>query len=283
MSLILRNQKGSPLTFSEMDNNLTYLESLVQSGSTPSLSDVLSEGNETGENDISVNEGQRIFVPDYDDKGATHSVEIKMGEQFILSKTNKSASTDQGETGNIEIGTGTVTLYVNAKDSGQGVFGMGVDINGNVFISSQITSFGMENPDGDLRFSVVLPTDTTSLEVGDWWNDNGTVKIFTIPVLSCDAIIDDNFGPELFASSNDVCVFYSNNPDLNEVQPPNKKTFYTGGVDFTNGEIVHWNESLNDPLKAGFSIIKPSSTWFIIETDANGEIIYIESINTECN
>ena len=34
MSLILRNVKGSPLTYTEMDNNLIYLQSLVTAGST---------------------------------------------------------------------------------------------------------------------------------------------------------------------------------------------------------------------------------------------------------
>lgn len=34
MSLILRNTKGSPLTYTEMDNNLIYLQSLVTAGST---------------------------------------------------------------------------------------------------------------------------------------------------------------------------------------------------------------------------------------------------------
>lgn len=35
MSLVLRETKGSPLTFNEMDGNLTYLESIAQQGGGP--------------------------------------------------------------------------------------------------------------------------------------------------------------------------------------------------------------------------------------------------------
>jgi hypothetical protein len=58
MSLTLRNIKGSPLTYTEMDNNLTYLEGL---GTTiPSLTDVLSEGNLTDGNNIVMSDGDVI-------------------------------------------------------------------------------------------------------------------------------------------------------------------------------------------------------------------------------
>lgn len=52
MSLILRNEKGSPLTHTEMDDNLVYLESLSSgTSSTPaaSLLEVMNVGNETPE------------------------------------------------------------------------------------------------------------------------------------------------------------------------------------------------------------------------------------------
>jgi hypothetical protein len=51
MSLILRNIKGSPLTWTEGDNNLTYLESLatgLSSSISGGLSNVLSNSNSTG-------------------------------------------------------------------------------------------------------------------------------------------------------------------------------------------------------------------------------------------
>jgi hypothetical protein len=58
MSLTLRNTKGSPLTYTEMDNNLTYLEGLGTTGNT--LTNTLSNGNETGGNDIVVTNGDSI-------------------------------------------------------------------------------------------------------------------------------------------------------------------------------------------------------------------------------
>jgi hypothetical protein len=45
MSLTLRNVKGSPLTYTEMDNNLTYLEGLTSStGSTAVFGSVSTDG-----------------------------------------------------------------------------------------------------------------------------------------------------------------------------------------------------------------------------------------------
>jgi hypothetical protein len=62
MSLILRNTKGSSLSFTEMDNNLTYLEGLGFSGITtiPTLSQVLVSGNTTGANNIITSNGTKI-------------------------------------------------------------------------------------------------------------------------------------------------------------------------------------------------------------------------------
>jgi len=85
MSLTLRNVKGSPLTYTEMDSNLTYLEGLVTAGPTgptgaqgptgatgapgataptPDLATVLIEGNETDGNDIKLSDGDKIFNDD---------------------------------------------------------------------------------------------------------------------------------------------------------------------------------------------------------------------------
>lgn len=91
MSLILRNAKGSPLTWNEMDDNLSYLEGLTNGELTPdeleaiqganapssantfatmsdlgggggsSLSETLAEGNETGGNSIVVSDGDSII------------------------------------------------------------------------------------------------------------------------------------------------------------------------------------------------------------------------------
>jgi hypothetical protein len=140
---------------------------------------VLAEGNTTGANDISIDEGQRIFVPDYEIKGITQSVEIKMGTQFILKKTNKSATTTQGETGQIEISTGSINLSVNAKDQTTGNIEINTDINGDAYISTTGVYFNIIDPTG-VKFIVELPTGTASLANGQWWNDNGTVKIYSV-------------------------------------------------------------------------------------------------------
>lgn len=60
MSLILRNVKGSPLTYNEMDDNLTYLEGLATSSGAQDLASVLTNGNETGGNNIVLSDGDVI-------------------------------------------------------------------------------------------------------------------------------------------------------------------------------------------------------------------------------
>jgi hypothetical protein len=54
MSLTLRSQKGSPLTFSEMDGNLTYLQDIAQQGggSPISTSIVNTDFSQTGTRSI---------------------------------------------------------------------------------------------------------------------------------------------------------------------------------------------------------------------------------------
>jgi hypothetical protein len=102
-----------------------------------------------------------------------------MGTQFILKKTNKSATTTQGETGQIEISTGYVNLGVNAKDGLAGNLEMATDINGDAYISTTGVYFNIIDPTG-VKFIVELPTGTASLANGQWWNDNGTVKIYSV-------------------------------------------------------------------------------------------------------
>lgn len=60
MSLILRNVKGSPLTYTEMDNNLVYLEGLGITGSTNGLSSVLANNNSTGTYSIEMSNSTTI-------------------------------------------------------------------------------------------------------------------------------------------------------------------------------------------------------------------------------
>jgi hypothetical protein len=58
MSLTLRNIKGSPLTYTEMDDNLTYLEGLA--AADQALASVLTEGNTTGGNNIILSNGDTL-------------------------------------------------------------------------------------------------------------------------------------------------------------------------------------------------------------------------------
>ena len=59
MALILRSIKGSALTYTEMDGNLTYLES---SSSASTLADTLVEGNITDGNDMTITAGDTLDV-----------------------------------------------------------------------------------------------------------------------------------------------------------------------------------------------------------------------------
>lgn len=63
MSLILRNEKGSALTWNEMDDNLSYLEGLAtgSTGGGSTLAETLADGNETGGNSIIVSDGDSII------------------------------------------------------------------------------------------------------------------------------------------------------------------------------------------------------------------------------
>jgi hypothetical protein len=64
MSLVLRNIKGSELSYTEGDNNLLYLESLAMGLSSSitglSFSYILGVGNETNGNDIVLSNGDKI-------------------------------------------------------------------------------------------------------------------------------------------------------------------------------------------------------------------------------
>ena len=59
MALTLRNVKGSPLTYSEMDDNLIYLETL--GGTASALDAVLAVGNATVGNNIVMTSGDKII------------------------------------------------------------------------------------------------------------------------------------------------------------------------------------------------------------------------------
>lgn len=60
MSLVLRNGKGSPLSWAEMDANLTYLQSLASNGGAQELSAILAEGNTTNGRSIILSQGDQI-------------------------------------------------------------------------------------------------------------------------------------------------------------------------------------------------------------------------------
>jgi hypothetical protein len=141
---------------------------------------VLAEGNTTGANDIEFQSGQKIFSQ-YNFKGNDYEVNIEMGPSFQLNTTNLDATTNQGETGEVQILAGYVSLSVNAKDGLQsGTFQLNTDINGEAGIQIVgIKTFVISEPLG-VKFKVELPTGTASLANGEWWNDNGTVKIYSV-------------------------------------------------------------------------------------------------------
>ena len=141
---------------------------------------MLAEGNTTGANNIEFQSGQKIFSQ-YNFKGNDYDINIEMGPLLQLNTTNLDATTNQGETGEVIIGAGYVVVYVNAKDGLQaGNFTIETDINGEGKITTTgIKSFIINEPLG-VKFKVELPTGTASLANGEWWNDNGTVKIYSV-------------------------------------------------------------------------------------------------------
>ena len=84
MSLTLRNVKGSPLTYTEMDDNLTYLEGLGNGASSSiaglSFSAVLGVGNDTNGNDIILSDGDVVKA-----ENGTGELNLRAGADNIAS------------------------------------------------------------------------------------------------------------------------------------------------------------------------------------------------------
>jgi hypothetical protein len=118
MSLILRNEKGSPLTFNEMDGNLTYLEELNQEKLTTSsfneFTSSYSTGSFTGSfaGDGSGLTGIPGVTPIATGSFATTGSNTFVGNQIVTGSLRISGSVIQiGETdGNIIIESGSISL-----------------------------------------------------------------------------------------------------------------------------------------------------------------------------
>jgi hypothetical protein len=113
MSLTLRNIKGSPLTYTEMDNNLTYLEGLTTGSTASDLATVLATGNETDGNDIVMSDGDKIFNTDGVD--LTSGLELdpannNNGTRLYTEDTNSGDMTSLDFFGVIGVG---LTTYTN--------------------------------------------------------------------------------------------------------------------------------------------------------------------------
>jgi hypothetical protein len=91
MSLVLRNIKGSELSYTEGDNNLLYLESLAMGLSSSisglSFSYILGVGNETNGNDIVLSNGDTINA----DNGGGQ-LDLRAGSDGVINISNDSGS-----------------------------------------------------------------------------------------------------------------------------------------------------------------------------------------------
>jgi hypothetical protein len=115
MSLILRNTKGTSLTYTEMDNNLLYLEGL--SGATAGdLDGVLSLGNTTGTYSLGLGAGTNIFSTT--EPGNTLQMDldwdgdpsIRLGNGGFL-QVASSVLLESGDAANLLI-TDTILVYI---------------------------------------------------------------------------------------------------------------------------------------------------------------------------
>jgi hypothetical protein len=182
--LVLRNVKGSPLTYTEMDNNLTYLEGLGTTGNT--LTNTLSNGNETGGNDIVVTNGDGIVSGV---SGLTASIgfvndEIKGGVLELQNLFGFGASTLYNNITPLTSGSGT-GLVVNVRrinSSGvayiQGIVNRGVGYSDSDTITILGTDIGLSSPAGDKVFNIesVIPN-STGTTVDNNLNINGDLVL----------------------------------------------------------------------------------------------------------
>lgn len=230
MAITLRNQKGSPLTFEEMDGNFTTLSGMTAggldifvtggtynditgdaiftnntggtftvtgftagSGATPSLSDVLSEDNSTGANDISVNEGRKIFTA-FDVKGSDSENRIEFGgggAEFKIISENVDANTGGNEPHQtlIRLSAGELALRAEIKGDGDTIPSVVGNLNlawiavegqNEPIVQMQVDHLligGGSGYDQEVKVTMVLPTSSSGLTTNQLWNDNGTVKI----------------------------------------------------------------------------------------------------------
>jgi hypothetical protein len=159
MSLILRNVKGSALTFTEMDDNLLYLESLGNGASASiaglSFSAVLGIGNETGGNNIIMSPGDFII-----NAGQTNEIDITQDNIIKLQTTDSGDITssftldpdgnedgsqwlelnqDTGESSSIFLSTGSAALNTKIGKDGSSVVTSLTEIN-DVIVENDISS-----------------------------------------------------------------------------------------------------------------------------------------------
>jgi hypothetical protein len=103
MALTLRNVKGSPLTYTEMDNNLTYLEGLTTGSTASDLASVLSIGNETDGNNIIMSDNDVINA-----ENGGGQLDLRYGaDNSVMLSTDAGGFNEQG----LNLEAGYVTLF----------------------------------------------------------------------------------------------------------------------------------------------------------------------------
>jgi hypothetical protein len=162
MSLTLRNTKGSPLTYNEMDNNLTYLEGVATAtGGTGVFDNLIVSGtSDLGEviltGDISFSNGKGL---------KNNNASVKLGTFGTLAAAPNEPSIRLGE---ITLGLDSVSGMMITTDS---VFTNYITLNNMI-------GRGFEMGAGEGETNNGFYTNTAYLELGDYSGGFDYISIF---------------------------------------------------------------------------------------------------------
>jgi hypothetical protein len=179
MSLVLRNVKGSPLTYTEMDDNLTYLEGLSTTGNT--LANTLSIGNETDGNNIKLSDGDRIF----NDDGADLISGLELDPAGINNGTilfTQDVANENATKIDVASAYGSFTSF----DSNFSVYSAGLETSYDSFGNNISVSIDSSNLGGFSNARIQAYTDLTNDESTISLNSD-ILQIFNLPTYADNA------------------------------------------------------------------------------------------------
>jgi len=173
MSLTLRSQKGSPLTFSEMDGNLVYLEELAQQGGGGGGSSYYDNGNSSQNTVIDWSRAnlQELGIdndPTLSFTGATAGQKLTLLLKQVIGEGKKTITWSDGvfwrdgKTFDLKTVDGGVSLDtgfdIGAGFDGGGVYSLALQPDDKILVGGEFTDFDGSsanrlvrlNPDGTL-------------------------------------------------------------------------------------------------------------------------------------